>query len=327
MHNTLNLLVNRHFSNALLATVARPVFCRFLAIICLSLTIFYLSVINIYYVCNAVERAVKFGSLGNHSAAFLISSMHLLYLDDSGSSGNADEKYIVLGGISLYETQVYHITKAMDDIAKSIDPSKPNIEFHASEILARRTAPWNKMTKEDVRGVVKSILKILAGSADSTYAFACAIHKLSFPSVDPLKLAFEDISQRFDLYLRKTNTEGNNQRGLLILDESSHETSLQQLSIDFRTVGTKWGAIKFLADVPLFVDSKASRIVQLADHIAYAVFKRYNSGDSQYFDIIASKFYSSENIVHGLAHKHPKMSHICMCIACMSRRFSSSSAI
>ncbi|HXP50539.1 MAG TPA: DUF3800 domain-containing protein [Bacteroidia bacterium] len=249
--------------------------------------------------------------------------MHLLYLDDSGSSGNTDEKYIVLGGISLYETQAFHITKAIDEIAKSIDPKNP-IEFHASEILARRSAPWNKMTREDVRGIVKSLLRIITNSADSTYAFACAIHKASFSNVDPLKLAFEDISKRFDLYLKRVNTEGSNQRGLLILDESSHETTLQNLAIDFRNVGTQWGTVKYLADIPLFVDSKASRLVQLADHVAYAVFKRYNHGDSQYFDIIASKFYSNDNIIHGLAHKHPNMNMQCMCIACYSRRLSNS---
>jgi hypothetical protein len=253
--------------------------------------------------------------------------MHLLYLDDSGSSGNVAEHYIVLGGISIYETQAYHITKAMDDIAKTIDPSNPNIEFHASEMLSRRSEPWKGMTHEEVRGIVKSILRLLTNSADTTYAFACAIHKASHPNVDSLKLAFEDISKRFDLYLRKMNAEGNTQRGLLILDESSHETSLQKLSIDFRNIGTQWGAIKFLADIPLFVDSKASRLVQLADHIAYSVFKRYNMGDSQYFDIIASKFYSSDNVIHGLAHKHPNMSTTCMCIACLSRRYASSNAM
>ncbi|GAG28924.1 unnamed protein product, partial [marine sediment metagenome] len=31
--------------------------------------------------------------------------MHLLYLDDSGSTGNPNEEYLVLGGVSVYEAQ------------------------------------------------------------------------------------------------------------------------------------------------------------------------------------------------------------------------------
>jgi hypothetical protein len=112
---------------------------------------------------------------------------------------------------------------------------------------------------------------------------------------------------------------GDKQRGLLILDENSKETALQKLSIDFRTIGTKWGVIRSIADVPLFVDSKASRLIQMADHIAYAVYRRYNSGDTSYFDIIANKFQSSDGVLHGLAHKH-KTGYTCMCVACFSRR-------
>ena len=53
-------------------------------------------------------------------------------------------------------------------------------------------------------------------------------------------------------------------------------------------------------------------MIQLADHIAYAVFRRYESGDTQYLDLIAGKFDEKDGIVHGLAHKEPSNRH-CMC--------------
>lgn len=77
--------------------------------------------------------------------------------------------------------------------------------------------------------------------------------------------------------------------------------------------------IRNLADTPLFVDSRASRVIQLADHVAYAVFRRYQSGDTQYLDRIAAKFDAEDGIVHGLAHKELGNPN-CMCIACLSRR-------
>lgn len=91
------------------------------------------------------------------------------------------------------------------------------------------------------------------------------------------------------------------------------------MSRDFRTLGTKWGVIRNLADTPLFAESRASRLMQLADHVAYAVFRRYNAHDAQYFDVVASKFDSADGVVHGLSHKQA-VDPDCMCIACATRR-------
>jgi hypothetical protein len=252
--------------------------------------------------------------------------MHLLYLDDAGSAPNKDEDYLVLGGISVFEAQADFFTRELTKLAQSIDPSDPeSVEFHASEVFSRRITPWKRMSKDEARGVIRAVLQVLAKSYDSARAFACAIHKESFPLADPLEVAFEDLCSRFDLYLSRLRAEGDRQRGLLILDESSHETTLQRMARGFRTLGTKWGVIKNLADIPFFVDSRASRLIQLADSVAYAVFRRYNSGDTQYFDIIASKFDQAGGVLHGLAHKQTN-NQDCMCPACMNRRLSGPAA-
>jgi hypothetical protein len=246
--------------------------------------------------------------------------MHLLYLDDSGSAGNTTEDYLVLGGVSVFEAQAHWITQELDKIAEDIDPSSPHaIEFHASEIFGRRTPPWNSMSRDETKGVIRAVLGVLAKSYDTARAFACVVHKASFPNRDPMEVAFEELCSRFDLFLSRLRAQGDRQRGLLILDESSHETTLQQMALDFRTLGTRWRVIRNLADTPLFVDSRASRVVQLADHVAYAVFRRYQAGDTQYLDLIANKFDSEDGVVHGLVHKEPSNT-TCMCIACLSRR-------
>jgi len=195
--------------------------------------------------------------------------MHLLYLDDAGSASNKSEDYLVLGGVSVFEAQADFITRELDRLAQSIDPANPEgVEFHASEIFSRRVAPWSKMSKQEAQGVIKAVLQILANSYETARAFACAIHKTSYPSSDPIELAFEDLCSRFDRYLARLRADGDRQRGLLILDESAHETTLQQMARNFRTLGSKWGVIRNLADTPFFVDSKASRVVQLADHVS-----------------------------------------------------------
>ncbi len=247
--------------------------------------------------------------------------MHLLYLDDSGSVPNSAEQYFVLAGISVFEAQADWFTRELDKLAESIDPKHPTgVEFHASEIYSRRSYPWKGMTAEDARGVIKAVLQIVAGSYETARIFACAVQKSSVPQgVDPVEMAFEDLCSRFDLYLSRLRSSGDRQRGLLILDKTTYETSLQGLTREFRDLGTKWGVIRNLADIPFFVDSRASRLIQIADHVAYAVFRRYNSGDTQYFDIVAPKFDSADGVIHGLAHK-VSSSTLCLCPACLSRR-------
>ena len=252
--------------------------------------------------------------------------MHLLYLDDAGSSGNANERYLVLGGISVFEAQSHWITTQLDTLAESIEPADPHsVEFHASETFARRSEPWKRLTPDEARGTIKSVLDVLADAYESARAFACVVHKPSYPDRDPMEIAFEDLCSRFDRYLQRLRTSGNTQRGLVILDKSAHETTLQKMSIEFRTLGTRWGVIRNLADTPLFVDSRASRVIQLADHVAYAVFRRFQARDAQYFDRIAHKFDAEDGIVHGLSHKEPSNQH-CMCPACLSRRSASATS-
>jgi hypothetical protein len=250
--------------------------------------------------------------------------MYLLYLDDAGSPGNAAEEYFVLGGVCVFEAQVDWLSREIDKLATPYAGNPEEIEFHASTIFSRREPPWKALTIDDARGVLKSVLRVAAASNSTARLFACAIHKKSFPGQDPVELAFEDLCQRFDYFLNRLRIQGDQQRGLLILDKTTRETSLQKLSREFRKAGTRWGALKYIADTPLFVDSRASRLVQIADHVAYSVFRRYNTGDAQYFDIIASRFDEADGIIHGLVHKHADYK-TCTCPACLSRRLSAKS--
>ncbi|MCC6368956.1 MAG: DUF3800 domain-containing protein [Bryobacterales bacterium] len=245
--------------------------------------------------------------------------MYLLYLDDAGSPGNPAEEYFVLGGVCVYEAQVDWFSRELDKLATPYDKNPEDVEFHASTIFSRRADPWKSLTIDDARGVLKAVLKVTENSYDTMRLFACAIHKHSYPSTDPVEMAFEDLCQRFDYFLMRRRQQGDQQRGMIILDKTTRETSLQRLSREFRKVGTRWGSLKNIADTPFFVDSKASRLIQLADHVAYSVFRRYNSGDAQYMDIIANRFDEADGVIHGLSHKH-NFRDTCTCPGCLSRR-------
>jgi hypothetical protein len=247
--------------------------------------------------------------------------MYLLYLDDSGSTSNANEEYLVLGGICVFERQANYFTQALDAIAHRVHPNDPHaVEFHASAIWAGRGIPWDSIKdKEERKAIIKEVLHVFANSYEWARAFACVVHKASYPGQDPMEIAFEDLCSRFDLLLWRLRNSGDQQKGLIILDESTYETTLQNLARDFRTLGTRWNVIHNIADVPLFVDSRASRCVQVADHVAYAVFRHYHAGDTNYLNIILNRFDYDGRVLHGLCHKAAKQP-ACLCPACLSRR-------
>jgi Protein of unknown function (DUF3800) len=58
--------------------------------------------------------------------------------------------------------------------------------------------------------------------------------------------------------------------------------------------------IRNFSEVPLFLDSKASRLIQLADLVAYAIFRYFEKGDNRFFPIIEPRFDSEGGVRHGL---------------------------
>lgn len=96
------------------------------------------------------------------------------------------------------------------------------------------------MQREEAQGVIKAVLQVLARSHNNVRAFACAVNKDSYPGSDPVELAFEDLCSRFNQYLSRLRKSGDIQQGLLVLDKSTYETTLQRLARDFQTQGTQW---------------------------------------------------------------------------------------
>jgi hypothetical protein len=242
--------------------------------------------------------------------------MHLLYLDDSGSVKNADDKHIILAGVSIFERMPHWLSRKLDSLAREAWPADPNnLEFRGVDIFAGRKQ-WRALRDTRIN-VYKRALGILAES-NQVRLFGAAIHKSALSPDDPMEFAFEQITNRFDRMLGRLHKSGDTQRGLIVLDKSSYETSLQKLAIEFRTDGHRWGQTYNLSEVPLFVDSRATRMIQFSDLVAYALRRYYEKGDATFVDIIRHRFDAEGGIVHGLVHYTPPHSG-CNCIACRQR--------
>lgn len=244
--------------------------------------------------------------------------MHLLYLDDSGSVTNPADRHIVLAGLAVFERRPHWMSAKLDVIASRLWPDDPaSLEFRASDIFSGRKH-WRGVPKQSRTGAFSEALTIF-GDSRFVRLFGVAVHKAAVSPEDPMERAFEYICNRFDRFLGRLHQQDDTQRGLIVLDKSSYETSLQGLARNFRTSGRRWGQLYNLAEVPLFVDSKATRMIQYADMIAYALRRYYENGQSQYFDLISHRFDAEGGVLHGLIHVVDPQAN-CNCFACSRRR-------
>ncbi|MBF0337906.1 MAG: DUF3800 domain-containing protein [Nitrospirae bacterium] len=244
--------------------------------------------------------------------------MYLLYLDDSGSVKNASDREVILGGLCCYEQTPFYLSGKLDSLANEVWPENPkSLEFRGVNIFSGKEH-WRGIEKDKRLETYKKALSFLEQSKNIKL-FGAVINRVALSPGDPMKYAFEQLASRFDQYLTRIYKKGNSQRGLIILDKSTYETSIQMLASEFRDVGHRWGhRLVNMSDVPLFVDSKATRMVQYADMIAYALRRYYINHEQEYFDIISKKFDNEGGVIHGLVHfTFPKSA--CQCIVCLQK--------
>lgn len=226
--------------------------------------------------------------------------MHLLYLDESGHASDPQSDFFVLAGFSVFERQTHWLEAAMTPIAARFNAANPKeVEFHGAPMRGGKD-DWRRFLPAERVQAVVDILALLANRQLQPRVFVSVIEKKLMAPEQILAKSFENLAVQFDAYLasfwqRKKQAE----RGLVIFDKTDYEQKLQSLSHLFKHEGHTNGRLRNFAEVPLFLDSKASRLIQLADMIAYWVFRYYQSGDDRGFKMIAPYIYSHGGVAHG----------------------------
>lgn len=246
--------------------------------------------------------------------------MHILYCDISGNVGGTADKHIVLGGVCIREDGLYHVIKELDDIVQSSDLALPlDIELHANEIIAGRKF-WRRVDSTARRNFLKTCLGVFSGpSRHNMRTFGIVIEKDRVDG-DPVLFGYEQVVTRFNSFLSRDYQVNRKKhgafrhRGLIIFDASRYENELQGVANDYRVNGTRWGRLSCLAEVPLFSDSRASRLIQLADLVAYALYRRFERDDREFLSIFAESFDRHSHRTHGFYHL--TSSEDCDCPSC-----------
>ena len=156
--------------------------------------------------------------------------LYLLYLDDSGSVKNPNEQHFVLAGIAVFERQIYHLISTTDEFVSSLNLGHAHdVELHGSVMASGKKTPWKAMRRRDRLDTIERGLDLLRGAHWAVRAFAVVVDKHADSTTDPVEYAFEEICNRFNLFLARLwrNGEGQ-QRGLIVMDKWHYEEALAE---------------------------------------------------------------------------------------------------
>lgn len=224
--------------------------------------------------------------------------MYLLYADDSGVASDPNVQYSVLAGFVTSETQTFWIQKAVDDIMLK-HLGQADLELHASPIRSGRGI-WRSVTKEKRNAILIESLEYIKNNYPRQFIlFGAVVDNVRHNVNEEL---FSQITSRFNMFLRRKFLKNEEPaRGLCIFDKTKLENKYQNWSKIYQSLGNRWNQkLNNFAELPLFLDSTMSRSIQLADLIAFALFRNYEYNDDTYFSIIKDCFDRDKSQVHGL---------------------------
>ncbi|MDR1397495.1 MAG: DUF3800 domain-containing protein [Desulfarculales bacterium] len=229
--------------------------------------------------------------------------MYLLYADDSGLPDN-NCKYCVLAGFAIRETQTLFVQKDIDKITME-HVGDCEIELHGNPMRSGKKQ-WRNFPKEKRDNLYSAVMQYISANYPRHFIlFGAVINKSSIMSgnVSVSEELFTQLTSRFDMFLnRRYRKTGQTTKGIAIFDKSKSEEQFQNWSKIYQNTGNHWGnVLRNFAEVPLFLNSHISRPIQLADLIAYALYRKFEYNDEKYFSPIQNCFDKDDDgIVHGL---------------------------
>jgi hypothetical protein len=237
--------------------------------------------------------------------------MYILYVDESGDGGMnpGSSRHLVLAGVAIHEGQWKKFTRSLDTIQESHLPQAGGpVEFHASEIRAGRSV-FRGFSRTQRAGLMNDVYRVISASTGNRLVlFGSVVDKAAFLSkygskVDPYEGAFERLCTMFNMFLQHLQARQRKvQRGIIVFDEARPSLcrQIRTLLAKFQAGGGRWTSMANLIETVFFFDSRTSRVMQLADFTAFALYRRYESEDAAYLNMIHHRFDHDRSRIHGL---------------------------
>jgi hypothetical protein len=183
---------------------------------------------------------------------------------------------------------------------------------------------WRNVPEDRREKMLLEVYDVMANAPFPTLiAFSTALHisKAVESESGNLRIVFEDMCLRFNRFLIRSHKAGNPNKGLLIIDDA-HRKHYRDCICEFRREGVKGTYIYNIIDIPYFSASQDTRMLQLADFVAYAVYRYFEKDDSIYLDKIMPTFDRRDKVEtsHADGLRHITKNLACDCVSCSWRR-------
>jgi hypothetical protein len=181
----------------------------------------------------------------------------------------------------------------------------------------RHTQEYVHLTLDERRQMLDEVAQCVA-DWDFAVVFAEAIDKLHFDEGRAGRTiseqAFEQIVSRFEQFLVRDCPPQTH--GVLVHDNNQTVARKHtDLMRHFHEQGTLWAKIQRLAETPLFVDSKLTRLVQIADLCSYALRRYHENGESRLLAPVTKRVHRVGERTVGARHYSVRS---CACQICVS---------
>ena len=259
--------------------------------------------------------------------------MYMLYLDESGT--HTGSPVLVLAGVALHEQDAWHLQQKLTGmLAGALPPglNPADFELHATEIKSPiKIVRGKKLASNWAQVPVATRFSVLRATYRALSAFSCMDPKYPcalFGAVvdraykDREQRAYEEVLHKFDeMPTRQARSSGVHQQGIVIHDRRVVEKDIQGWVNIWRHVAGRIGKLTHFTDVPMFADSRASRLIQAADFISWGLYRYYgDTKDESWIKSLWGRFDSTGGVMHGLIHVVPGFRQgACTCPPCASR--------
>jgi hypothetical protein len=246
--------------------------------------------------------------------------VYLLYADDSGDLNNPGITHFVVAGVAVHEDAIRPFAGQVNTtINRYIGRDRGMAaELHGNP-MRFGAGEWKEVPAGKRHGLVTALLTRICewehgGSKSRPHAFVVVIDR-DF-SLSPTETAYGELLQLFDQFLRRGRRSGNPHNGVMVADRGRYQRALEawvQIARARRPRPQQTTQRLYaLAETPFFVDSRSTRLVQLADLVAYSFYRGYAASDWSWAEPVVPTLVAANpcRLVHFTADQS------CSCPAC-----------
>ncbi|MCE5282478.1 MAG: DUF3800 domain-containing protein [Deltaproteobacteria bacterium] len=185
----------------------------------------------------------------------------------------------------------------------------------------RETADYVHLNEPERLAFITQLAQCIARWTQARL-FAECIDKVYFDPVRAGKKveeqAFEQLVSRFEQFLQIISKSREPEYGLLIHDNNQTVAKAHtELMRKYQNAGTLWTEVNQTIEPPLFVDSRFTSMVQIADLCGYALRRYLEKKEEVLFDLIFQRADRKDGVAVGVRHYAPSS---CSCRICQAHR-------